>query len=299
MEPGNKIVKEVSSKEFFLQNSLVEYEKPNIYSLEEEFAKAKKNRDIKPYLVFSGFILLLILFTVLTTNYLEDKSKQINIDIADFEDLRLKETLNAAKEQQQELTRKTKELDITAKELTNKNKKLDNQEGEIRKLRASFTGEVQKIKAELQQQADLKNADKQALQRLKEKERQQLQQVKNNYEAQIAKKQLAILRLQEQLKNAENKLAELRAYQYGLSSFVKEKKAAGCIIDSRQRKNIIVFLAKEPKLNGEVIVDLYRGDNQYIGKVKLVPEENRLRCEMVETAKNQTYKPFDWFKMPE
>jgi DNA repair exonuclease SbcCD ATPase subunit len=292
MEPGNKIAKEISSKEYFLQNSLVEYEQPNIYSLEEEFAKAKKNRDLKPYLVFFSFILLLILFTVLSADYLEDKSKQINIDISDFEDLRLKETLSAAKEQQQELTRKTEELDTTAKEL-------DNQKGEIRKLRASFNREVQRIEAELQQQADLKNADKQALQRLKEKERQQLQQVKNNYEAQIAKKQLAILRLQEQLKNAENKLAELKAYQYGLSSFVKEKKAAGCIIDSRQRKNIIIFLAKEPKLNGEVIVDLYRGDNQYIGKVKLVPEENRLRCEMFETAKNQTYKPFDWFKMPE
>lgn len=299
MEPRNKIVNELSSKEYFLQNSLAEYEQPNIYSLEEEFAKSKKNRDVKPYLIFFGFILLLILSTVLATNYLEVKSKQVNIDIADFEDLRLKETLSAAKEKEQELNRTTEELDVKAKELTSKSKELDSKKGEIRKLQSSYNNEIQKVKEELQEQADLDNTDKKALQRLEKKGQKQLDKVKNNYETLITKKQSEILRLQEQLKSYENKIGELKIYQYGLSSFVKEKKAIGCIVDPRHRKNIIIFITKDPKLNAETIVDLYRSDDEYIGKLKLIPVANGFRGEMVEAAKNQTFKPFDWFRNPE
>jgi DNA repair exonuclease SbcCD ATPase subunit len=291
MESGNKITQhDLSSKEYFLKNSLAEYEQPNIYSLEDEFAKTKKNPDRKPYLIFFGFIFFLVLSTILVTHFLDVKSKQISIDISDFEDLRLKETLSAAKEKGQELDRKTAELDRKAKEL-------DSKKGEIRNLKSSFNNEVQKAKEEIQQQADLENTDQKALQRLGKKGQKQLDQMKASYEAQLAKKQAEILRLQEQIKNYENKAGESKAYQYGLNVFLKEKKAIGCIIDPRQRKNIIVFFTKDPKLTNETIVSLYRRDDEYIGEIKLIPSENGVRCEMVEAVKNQTFKPFDWFKI--
>ena len=81
-----------------LQNSLAEDEKPVIYSLEAEFAKTKKNRDFKPLLVFWGFVLILMGSTLGTVRFLERQSRQVNIDISDFEDLRLKEALSEAEE---------------------------------------------------------------------------------------------------------------------------------------------------------------------------------------------------------
>ena len=170
MESGNKITKP-SGKELFLKNLLSDYEKPQVYSLEEEFAKTKKNQDNKPYFVFFGFIVLLIGTTVFATHYLEIKAKQISIDISDFEDLRLKETLSAAKENEEELGRKKTELDNKAKELLVKNKELDSKKGELNNLRNSFDSEVQKVKEQVQEQSDLENTDKKALQRLQKKAR--------------------------------------------------------------------------------------------------------------------------------
>ena len=111
MEFENKVTKEPSGKEFFFQNSLAEVEKPAIYSLEVEFAKTKKNRDLKPYLIVCVFIFLLIVAAVGTGRYLDYKSKQIDINISDFEDIQLKETLNSVLEKEKELDRKTAELE--------------------------------------------------------------------------------------------------------------------------------------------------------------------------------------------
>lgn len=97
MEHQEQMNQKLSSKEFLLQNSLGDIEKPAIYSLEAEFAKTKRNRDPKPLLIVLGFVFLLAGITVGIASYLEHQSKQINIDITAFEDLRLKEALNEAK----------------------------------------------------------------------------------------------------------------------------------------------------------------------------------------------------------
>jgi len=183
----------LSSKEFLLQNSLAEDEKPAIYSLEAEFAKAKKNRDYKPLLVFWGFVILMVGLTLGTVRFLERQSKQINIDISDFEDLRLKEALSEAEE--------------------------------------------------------LRGANE-----------------------------------------------DLEGYHYALKTMLKGKKADGCVIDPRQADNIIVFVNEE--VTSEIEVKLYRGNNQYVGKIRLVPNENGVWAETVETVKKQRIRPLDWFRLP-
>ncbi len=191
MEHQDQMNKKLSSKEFLLQNSLADNERPVVYSLEAEFAKTKRSRDLKPRLVVSGFILLLIGLTWATVSYLEHQSRQINIDITDFEDLRLKDALNEA---------------------------------------------------------------------------------------------MAVS-------------SDLEVYQYALQMLLKEKKAAGCILDPRQADSILVFLNQI--ITTEIIVDLYRSDDIYVGKIKLVPSANRVWVEMVEMAENEKVKPLDWFRLPE
>lgn len=190
MDHRDQMKNDLSSKEFLLQNSLAENEKPAIYSLEAEFAKTKRNRDLKPLLVFWGFIILLFGITLGTVRYLEHQSKQINIDISDFEDLRLKEALSEAKE-------------------TN---------------------------------------------------------------------------------------ADLEGYHYALQTFLIDKKAAGCVIDPRQNKGILIFITQD--VTSEIIVNLYRSNNIYVGKIRLIPEGEEVRAEMVEAGKNVKIKPLDWFRLP-
>lgn len=193
MDHRDQMNKKLTSKEFLLQNSLAEDEKPAIYSLEAEFAKAKKNRDYKPLLVFSGFVFLMVGLTWGMVRFLELQSKQINIDISDFEDLRLKEALSVAEE--------------------------------------------------------LRGANE-----------------------------------------------NLESYHYALRIMLKEKKADGCVIDPRQDDKIIVFVDDE--VTSEMEVKLYRGNKQFVGKIRLVPGENRVWAETVETVKKQRIRPFDWFKLP-
>ncbi len=198
MDHRDQMKNELSSKEYLLHNSLAENEKPAIYSLEEEFAKTKRNRDVKPLLIFLGFILSLVGITFGTVRYLDHQSKQISIDISDFEDLRLKEALSEAMEKEEEL----------------------------------------------------RGAN-----------------------------------------------ADLERYEYALLTLIKDKKADGCVIDPRQDKNVLVFTNKEATF--ETIVNIYRSNNVYVGKLKLTPETNGVRAEIVEVIKNQRIKPFDWFRLPE
>ena len=62
-------------------------------------------------MIVCGFMLLLIVAAVGTGRYLDYKSKQIDINISDFEDLQSKETLNSVLEKEKELDRKTEELE--------------------------------------------------------------------------------------------------------------------------------------------------------------------------------------------
>lgn len=249
MEHRDQMNNEFSGKEIFLQNSVAEKEKPAIYSLEAEFSKAKANRDLKPQLIFLGFVFLLIGSTLLTVNYLERRSRQVEIDISDFEDLHLKEALGEAMKKEAELNRKKEELNI--------------KDAKLRKLQSSYQSEVKRLKEEVQQSD-------------------------NDKELLMGSQPDLKLKIKKQKE-------DLEAYQYALRMLLKEKKAAGCVTDPRRRKNILIFTIQ--KVSSEIVVDLYRSDDIYVGKIKLVPDKNGALAETVEVAKNQKIKPLDWFRI--
>lgn len=429
MEHNHKIKRELSGKEFFLKNNLAEYEKPNIYSLEDEFARTKKNRDFRPYLVFLGFILLLGLSTMAIANYLEVKSKQITIDISDFEDLRLKETLSAAVETENELNRKNDELNT---------------------MRTSYNSDILKLKQEIQQKTkNPQDTNNKKQQKNLQNQQKQLKELEKQYEKQIARKQAEIallekktktkngevdyhrfyqLELKRQKEYYENKIQELkksrgqenqttrqrerellaeleqyqdvfgdvelldmssptvtggdtlalnayrkeleqesvldrssfksirsritqlsemmkkframpnshpaapvfkqtnaltnsiindyerlwfsltdritskngllRSYQSALTVYLKDIHASGCVIDPGTKEKMTVFCRKGWEVNEETIVELYRGKDEYIGKIKLIPGSVATWAQVVELAKNKNVKLIDWFEVP-
>ncbi len=192
MEHHNEMKDQLSAKDYFLKRDIVEYEKPNIYSLETEFAKTKRNRDFRLYMVFFGFIFLLALSTVAVADYLEIKSKQVNIDISDFEDLRLKETLSAATEMGNELDRKTAEL---------------------KNLQTSYQTEVKKLKREIQQKSKtVSKSNNKSQPKTLTREQKRLEKLQKEYEKRITQKQIEITRLQTESKIENQDIADYRRY---------------------------------------------------------------------------------------
>lgn len=68
-----------------------------VYSLEDEFAKTRKNKNWAVFIMLLVFILLISALTFLFTYYTNRKDKNIDISISEFDDLRLREILNSTR----------------------------------------------------------------------------------------------------------------------------------------------------------------------------------------------------------
>jgi hypothetical protein len=68
-----------------------------VYSLEDEFAKTKKNKNWMVLITLLIFVLLISALTFLFTYYSNRKDKNIDINISEFDDLRLREVLNSTR----------------------------------------------------------------------------------------------------------------------------------------------------------------------------------------------------------
>ncbi|HOP63599.1 MAG TPA: hypothetical protein PK358_03730 [Spirochaetota bacterium] len=68
-----------------------------VYSLENEYAKTKKNKNWMVLFIVFVFIGLIAALTVFVTYYSKAKDSNIEVSINEFEDLRLKEILNSSR----------------------------------------------------------------------------------------------------------------------------------------------------------------------------------------------------------
>ena len=106
-------VKRVADGSEFLPDEIVDLEAiQDVYNLEDEFDKTRKNRNLTLY----ASILFLILFVVggtwAFTAYLNEKNREFDVNIKDFEDLRLKEVIESASSQENTLTIQKTEFEI-------------------------------------------------------------------------------------------------------------------------------------------------------------------------------------------
>jgi hypothetical protein len=86
------------TKAAFLPQSFKDPEKkPEQYLLEDEYAKAKKNRQIFLYFFVASFIALIIISAVIIISVIQSRSKKIELNIRDFEDVKLKELIDSSK----------------------------------------------------------------------------------------------------------------------------------------------------------------------------------------------------------
>lgn len=117
---GPEVVKVFLGEHFTSQETSVQ-----IYSLNEEFARARKNR--RPSLIFIvlGFMVCLGGLSFALRHVIEKKAQEVSFSIPDFEDLNLAELINTAKNAEERLNRVREELEKSRSQMEAKLKSLE------------------------------------------------------------------------------------------------------------------------------------------------------------------------------
>ncbi len=168
--------------------------KPQVYSLEEEYDKTRKNRNYFFYGSVLIFLSAVIIAAVVATIHIQESGKQVAIDISDFEDVELKELIESSRKQQTSLEVVQRELQGVRSEL---NDELERARGEYDRQRELILTQGLSADERTRKLAELKR-DYDA----------RVQRINAQYAQQIAAKEQQIAKLR----------AELDAYNQKIST---------------------------------------------------------------------------------
>jgi len=178
-----------------------------VYSLENEFAKTKKNKNWMVFIIVFVFILLTAFFTFAFRSYMTKKSENIDVSITEFDDLRLKEILNSSRLAENNIQIRNNELQSLIVEMKNQILEVNN-----RYLLKQNSVLDKSISAE---------AARGKIQELKNAEQNEINGIKAKYESKINEKLAQINRIESEKRAEEQKLAQA-------------KKSAGNIADENK-----------------------------------------------------------------
>ncbi len=194
MDNENKIKKIVTtSKKDFLKDVFRSLdEKPKVYSLDEEFAKTKKNKNYKLYLFVLAFIAALILNTIIITSYIQYRSHKVTFQISEFEDVNLSELLNSVKKNETRLKTTKQELADIKIELEKK----------IQKVRKKFTRQREAIyKKDLSSRKEKINIVEIDL-----KEKKEIKKTRLRYKNKVRSKRKEVNKVQQEINQYDEQL---------------------------------------------------------------------------------------------
>jgi len=188
MENGDKI-ENISPDIFLPEEYKIEETKPELYNLEEEFVKTKKNKDILPFIFFIFFVIVLIFLSFLLIYYIQNKNKKMSIDIQDFQDLNLLDILNTVKGYEKDL--------LNLKDEVVELEKL--RDMLIKDIKDDLTKKINALKHKKISQKD-KN---QKIEELRNQERERIKSVNEEYNTKIKEKKEKIDQISSKLKSFE------------------------------------------------------------------------------------------------
>jgi phage host-nuclease inhibitor protein Gam len=226
------------TKRVFLSDELLtKTPKPEIYSLADEYAESKKNKNYLVYVLILMYIAAIGIGVLLITAIEESKSKRIEVNIAEFRQFNLMELLAEQKENQEKLVQLQQELEdlriSTKKELEKlspkeQQKVLAAANEKMRQLEESYAQQIKAreeaikslektISAEKQQMVNSSQAIDETLNKYKQTTEQQgveIERLKIEYEGKIAKLESNYQNQIDSLKNDNQELRDTLILRY-------------------------------------------------------------------------------------
>ncbi len=88
-----------------------------IYAIEEEYPRSRKNKSYGLYALMTIFLVFLVGSAWVLTQYVQEKNKNTQVDISDFEDINLSQLLDQSKKDQVELKSAQDDLEKLKEEM--------------------------------------------------------------------------------------------------------------------------------------------------------------------------------------
>ncbi len=182
----------IGSESRFLPDEIRDLEsQAEVYSLEQEFARTKKNRNYKLQIFVVLFIAVLFGLAALYTLYLEREAKDITVDIKEFNDIRLREFLDSAKNQGSDIDIMKIQLQVLRVEMLNA----------ILDVKQQYQTSEMKVIAQGASQEEIN----QQLEELRAEEEKAVKRVRGQYVARIARQKREIAKMERNKQDAEQK----------------------------------------------------------------------------------------------
>lgn len=198
---------------FLDDNLLTKKNKPEIYSLPEEFAKSKRNKNLLVYGMILLYAAIIGVGVYMLTSSEDRKSKRVEVNIAEFKQFNLMELLEQKKENEQKLAQLQKELAKVKADSLEQIRKLTPEEQrkamaelneKLQKLETEYTAEVKSNKKALKSLEKSISKEK----KLNEKSARQAEKLVEDYQKLNQRKSRDI---QDIIASYENKITKLKA----------------------------------------------------------------------------------------
>lgn len=180
-----KDTNEASSSEFLPEEIRDTETQVTEYSIEKEFARTKKNRSLGLIFFMIGFIAAALAATIIGSALMQQKNRQVEVKVDDFQDLRLKDLLDKAQQNEERLDQLRTELTDLRLE----------KEKAILAIQNEYRVKREKVIA-----ANLSSdATDQRIQTLKRSENREIAEVRTEYNGKIEDKKKEIEELEKKL----------------------------------------------------------------------------------------------------
>jgi hypothetical protein len=151
--------------------------KPVLYSLENEYAKSRKNKPFLLYLFIVGFVVLIIVVSMIFISVKQRMGKNVDIDIKEFEDVKLKELIESSRKNEDQIALVRKDLSLLEEDYQNKVDKINQEfmrlkEGLSAKDMSPTEKKTQTSIIESDKDIKLKQAEKDYTAKKREKEKE-------------------------------------------------------------------------------------------------------------------------------
>ena len=168
--------------------------KPELYSLEDEFKKTKRNRNLKFIGLVFIFLVLIVSIALIITFFVQERGKNQKVDISSFQDLKLKEMIDSSQ-------KKEGELEIARKELANLEMEYSR---ELARLKRDFEELKNIIKSR-----DISEEEKKAqIEQLNSEYNFKIRKTKTKYSPRMSAKSGEIYKLEKEIREKENELGK-------------------------------------------------------------------------------------------